>query len=200
MEMCIPNHGPPQAGSSCLCRQEGPTKVPFLTSDISYQPWGQSLQLGSSLAWPHSLCVPRDRHPAIITLSKCPATPWPAITEPLPGLLPAGLSRAPDTHICTLCLRPFWALCPSRWDGADIATVKWRKVVKLSCIRCAAVNLGWQEAHSGQFLCPVQKVMTFPDWKHDPMHLTDNCSHRLNCINLLSQKIKSSLVFFPLLN
>lgn len=78
---------------------------------------------------------------------------------------------------------PQWA-CQS--EGVDIATLKWRKVLKLFHARCAAVNLGWQEAHSGQFLCPVQQAMTFSDCKHDPTHLKDNFSHRLNCINLLS--------------
>ena len=70
--------------------------------------------------------------------------------------------------------------------------------MKLFYARCPVVNLEWQEAHSGQFLCPVQQAMTFSDCKHDLTYLKDNFSHRLNCINLLSWKIKSSLVFFSI--
>lgn len=211
MEMCIPYHGPPQAGSSCLCSQGGTgqsqqSPFPHLRYLLPALPWVQDPQ-------PWALPPAGSAEPlfGLATLPVCPRGGAGAGQEDrssyhpqqmprntltchhllLPGLLTAGLSNGPDIWYLYTLSQTFLgpqSVCPSRWDGVDTAMVKWKKVVKLFCIRCVAVNLEWQEAHSGQFLCPVQKVMTFPDWKHDPMHLTDDCSHRLNCTNLLNKR------------
>lgn len=167
-------------------------------------PWGLQRP---SLAWPTLPASPprsRSRNTRSYRAQQMPCNTLTCLQLTTPWISRCGCYRKPQTFDIrtflsqTLCFgSPLWA-CPSRQDGVGIATVKWRKVVKLFYARCAVVNLGWQEAHSGQFLCPVQQAMTFSDCKHDPTHLKDNFSHRLNCINLLSEKIKSSLVFFSI--
>lgn len=177
---CVPYDGPPQASFSSVCSHEDTDedlayRVPFPTSatlqqvplqDQGAQTWGPSgisLQR-PSLTWPTLPASPNKQEQAHKQLS-CSTNAlqhpdMPSVSHSL-GFSLWVLSKPTDVwYPYTLpqifCFSSPWWASPSTQDGVDIATVKWRKVVKLFYARCAAVNLGWQDAHSGWFLCPVQ--------------------------------------------